>query len=213
MQKTYSVIISGIFLLLCGIAAYSQGFRKYISVSQAKNLTIKKYDTLPVGICYTLDNSTSIGVVQRKVLADMWVAVFKNNKWDLNTVTCDTMIYTDSTRFHFYHSAFPGDGQIILFESRYSFDSELRLYLFRNGVFTRLGRIDVDLRDPRKTHVHYPVSEIYISSDGKNVRVDFGKPLIHRISEPYDTSEYYLIFDGVSRLLPVINGNVKKPLW
>jgi hypothetical protein len=204
-----------ILLLMTGLSreVMAQYSRSYLPFTPAKNNVIKRFDTLRVGHCYDLDNSTTIGVVFRYWMLDMCAGVFKNNKNSETIAAFDTVNVSDTTRFYFYRTTNPSDGVVIIWESRYIFDSELRAYLFKNGKVVKMGKIDVDLDDALLTQVSYPVSKISITTDGRRVQFNFKAPLKFRISQPFSPGDFYYLYEGGNQLIPIKNGKPGKPLW
>lgn len=202
-------------LLLTGVSVtlLAQYTRAYSAFTPAKNNSIKRFDTLRVGACYNLDNTTAIGVVFRYWHIDMCIGVFKNNRNSEVAAAFDTVNVSDSTRLYFYRTSNPSDGVVIIWESRYIFDSELRAYLFKNGTVKKMGKIDVDLDDALLTQVSYPISKIRITTDGQQIKFTFSEHLKLRISQPLAPSEFYYYYEGGSQLIPVVKGKVRKPLW
>ena len=213
MRIFFKVLI--LVLLMTGesVTLLAQYTRTYSAFTPAKNNSIKRFDTLNVGHCYNLDNTTAIGVVFRYWHIDMCIGVFKNNRNSEVAAAFDTVNVSDSTRLYFYRTQNPSDGVVIIWESRYIFDSELRTYLFKNGIVKKMGKIDVDLDDALLTQVSYPVSKIRITTDGQQIKFTFKEHLKLRISQPLAPSEFYYYYEGGSQLIPVVKGKVRKPLW
>lgn len=199
-------------MLLFGEPILSQT-RSFISFTPQRNQIIRHYDTLRMGPCYNLDPSTIIGVVWRTWQVDMWVAVFKNNRKDQPVNEFDTVNFSEDTRFYFYRTSNSADGTVIIWESKYDFDSELRAYLFKNGTVRKLGKIDVDLDDISTDKISYPVSAIRIKMEQGDIMFTFDRHLIFRLSERYAPDEFYYVWDGISQLIPVKKGIPGNPLW
>ena len=213
MRPYFKVLIMVLLFTGLGQENSAQSIRYYTPFSLPRNYNVKRYDTLQVNQCYSLDNNTTIGVIFRYWLVDMCVGVFKNNLNRELAAAFDTVNVTDSTRFYFYRSPIPSDGVIIIWESQYEFDSELRAYLFKNGTVKKMGKIDVDLDNSTIPNVSYPVSKIGIRTDGKKIQFTFKEPLKFRISQPMAPEDFYYMYDGVSQLIPVIKGKAAKPVW
>ncbi len=213
MRLSIKIIV--LFLMLTAVCQEltAQYYRNYSSFTPVKNNTIKRFDTLRVGQCYDLDNATAIGVIFRYWLVDMWIGVFKNNRTSEPAAVFDTVNVSDSTRLYFYRTQNPSDGVIIIWESRYIFDSELRAYLFRNGTVKKMGRLDIDLEDAFETNVYYPVSKIKMTTDGKRIIFSFMEPVKFRLRESLDPKDFYYLYDGVGLLTPVVRGKVTIPAW
>lgn len=207
-------IFIALFLILTGHPAlFSQEYGSFYSFSPARNNKIRFFDTLRVAQCYNLDNVSSIGIVQRTWYADMWVSVFKNNQSERTYADFDTVNFSDTTRFYFYRSANPSNGIVIIWESRYTYYSELRAYIFKGGIVRKMGKIDVDLDDIGGSEVHYPISAISIKSAEGTIIFTFKKHLVLRISERFDPEDFYYKWDGAGQLLPVKKGVTGKPVW
>jgi hypothetical protein len=213
MRILYKMIFLA-FLLTTGCQALmAQYSRSYSAFTPVKNNNIRKFDTLRVGHCYNLDNTTAIGVIFRYWLVDMCVGVFKNNRNSEVAAAFDTVNVSDSTRLYFYRTSTPSDGVVIIWESKYIFDSELRAYLFRNGNVTNLGKIDVDLDDGEAASIAYPVSKIRIQTDGRRIKFTFTEHLKFRISQPFAPEDFYYFWEGGHQLIPVLKGVIGKPVW
>lgn len=214
MKHYNRILLVAVLLTAIGISdCFPQYTRNYRRVTPSRNYSITKYDTLQVKQCYQLDNANAIGVVFRYWRVDMWMGVFRNNRTDAPVVEYDTINVTDSTRFHFYQTSNPGDGTVIIWESRYDFYSEMRAYLYKNGELKKLGKIDIDLADATVDKLHYPVSDIAMSTDGHSIKMFFRSPLTVRLSRPADPKNFYYIWDGINQLLPVFNEVIERPLW
>lgn len=211
-------MIYKVFLLLLMFTSgfqviYAQYSRSYMEFTPIQNNIIRKFDTLKVGHCYNLDHTTEIGVVFRYWLVDMCVGVFKNNNNRDIVSAFDTVNVSDSTLFHFYHTTNPSDGIIIIWESRYIFDSELRAYMFKNGKVTKMGKIEVDLDNALVPQVQYPVSKILIKTDGQRIEFTFKEHLKFRISQPFAPEDFYYVYKDGGQLIPVLKGKAGRPVW
>jgi len=213
MRTTYKVSILVLLVTMLFQEVRAQYARSYSAFTPLKNNSIKNFDTLRVGHCYNLDNTTEIGVVFRYWHIDMCVGVFKNNRNSEIAAAFDTVNVSDTTRLYFYRTQDPSDGVVIIWESRYIYDSELRAYLFKNGIVKKMGKIDVDLDDALATKVSYPVAKINITTDGKQIKFTFREHLKFRISQPLAPEDFYYFYEGGSQLIPVVKGEIRKPLW
>ncbi|MEI7499031.1 MAG: hypothetical protein WCK84_01180 [Bacteroidota bacterium] len=207
-----------LFILLLFFAGgcqviFAQASRSYSAFNPAKNNAIKRFDTLKVGHCYNLDDVTTIGLIFRYYLGDMWVGAFKNNRNREPVAAFDTVNVSDSTHLYFYRTNNTSDGIVVIWESRYIYDSELRAYMFKDGNLKKMGKIDVDLDDALVTRVSYPVSKIRISTDGRKIKFTFKEHLKLRISQPFAPEDFYYIYEGGNQLIPVKKGKIGKPVW
>ena len=213
MRFMCKAIILVLLLSGGGQVLFAQYSRSYSAFTPVKNNTIKRFDTLRVGHCYNLDNTTAIGIIFRYWFMDMCVGVFKNNRNSETAAAFDTVNVSDSTRLYFYRTTNPADGVVIIWESRNLFDSELRAYMFKNGTVSKMGKIDVDLDDALTTMVPYPVARIRITTDGRKIKFNFLEHLKLRISQPLAPEDFYYLWEGGHQLIPIVKGEPRNPLW
>jgi len=196
MKNRAKYILVVLLGCICWHSVSAQEMRPFEPFSAAKNSSITRFDGLDVDHCYTLDNTTSVGIIHRPLWIDMFFGVFKNSRKDTVAAVFDTLNTTEYPIFlHFYKTNRPADGMIILWESRYIYDEEWRAYWYKNGVVHRLGSFEIDYLCAKCRNVYYPVKAIQISTNGDRVVFKFTKDLVFRVSHRVEANKFMYIYE------------------